>query len=55
LLDDFERFESPVPAVTENVVEMTRAWELGVESQVVAELMESHCQPLSDEDLLALE
>jgi hypothetical protein len=44
--------------VTEKVVEMARqseVVEVEVQPQDVAELMESHSQPLSNEDLLALE
>jgi hypothetical protein len=55
LLDDFEGFENPVPEVTKNIVEIARQLKLEVEPEDVAELVESHSQPLINEDLLALE
>jgi hypothetical protein len=55
LLDDFEGFENPVPEVTKNIVEIARQLELEVEPEDVAELVEPHSQPLSNDDLLALE
>jgi hypothetical protein len=55
LLDDFEGLENPVPDVTKSIVEIARQLELEVKPEDVAELVESHSQPLNNEDLLALE
>ncbi|XP_061444367.1 tigger transposable element-derived protein 1-like [Rhineura floridana] len=55
LVDDFEGFEDPVADVIENIVEMARQLELEVQPEDVAELLASHTEPLSNEDLLELE
>lgn len=52
LVDDSEGFEDHVATVTENIVEMARQLELEVEPE---ELLASHTEPLSNEDLLELE
>jgi hypothetical protein len=54
-MDDFEGFEETVEAIASNVVEMAQQLELEVEAEDVRELLESHDQPLSDEDILAME
>ena len=54
-MDDFEGFEETVEAIASNVVEMAQQLELEVEAEDVRQLVESHDQPLSDEDLLAME
>ena len=54
-MDNFEGFEETVEAITLNVVEMAQQLELEVEAEDVRELPKSHDQPLSDEDLLAME
>jgi hypothetical protein len=54
-MDDFNGFEETVEAITSKVVEMAQQLELEVEAEDVRELLESQIQPLSDEDLLAME
>src|SRR6201990_1299116 len=54
-MDDFEGFAVDTPNVTTEVVDMARELELEVVPEDVTELLASHDEPLTDEDLLLLD
>ncbi|XP_066467614.1 tigger transposable element-derived protein 1 [Tiliqua scincoides] len=52
---NFEGFGETVEAVISDVVDMAKQLELQVETEDVRELLKSHDQPLTDEDLLQID
>ena len=54
-MNDFHGFEETVKAVTENVVALSKKLNLEVETDDVTELLASHGEELSAEDLIQLE
>uniref|UniRef100_A0A8C4RA68 HTH CENPB-type domain-containing protein n=1 Tax=Eptatretus burgeri TaxID=7764 RepID=A0A8C4RA68_EPTBU len=54
-VDDFQGFEETVDQVTENLVEMGRQLELEIVADDVNQLLSSHSEELSNEDLMQLE
>lgn len=54
-MNNFQGFGETVEAIISNVVDMAQQLELQVEAEDVRELLESHDQPLTDEDLLQID
>jgi hypothetical protein len=53
-VQDFEGFENPVANVTETVIEIADRLGLEVSPEDVTELLQSHSQDLSNEDLIEI-
>jgi hypothetical protein len=52
---DSEGFENPVANLTETVIEIANRLDLEVSPEDVTELLQSHSQDLSNEDLIEIE